>query len=433
MAEHLHEDLARTVLGASNVATAVIGFAGAFQYANAAFERLSGFAAADLAGLRLDSLFAADGAAETERSEAEADRLLRRQDGTTVWVRAIVAPLSAPGTGHHGLILQLIDISDRKAAEAEFERLSRRLELALDASGIGVWEQDLTSGRISWDHRMDEIYRRDPATDLPDFYWERAVHPEDRQVAAFDFTQAVNGRVRYASQFRILLPDGDIRHLRSRAQVFEDADGALKIIGTEWDVSADVLLTEELQRAKALADSRNSELQDIQARLRHAALHDELTDLPNRRYLNQVLAERRLEAETRRKSLALLHIDLDRFKEINDRLGHAAGDVMLRHVADLLRADVREDDFVARIGGDEFVMLCWFDGDAADLSAMAARLIHQVREPVPYEGQVMRAGASIGIACEASEASAPRRLLRDADTALYRAKELGRNRYEFAA
>jgi diguanylate cyclase (GGDEF)-like protein len=105
---------------------------------------------------------------------------------------------------------------------------------------------------------------------------------------------------------------------------------------------------------------------------------------------------------------------------------------MLQHVADVLRANVREGDFVARVGGDEFVMLCWFNGDVGDLSAMAGRIIEQLREDVLYEGQPMHVGASIGIAYERGGVPS-KPLLRDADTALYRAKELGRNRYEFAA
>src|SRR5690606_31056173 len=108
----------------------------------------------------------------------------------------------------------------------------------------------------------------------------------------------------------------------------------------------DVVIKQDLERAKALTEARNAELIAATARIEHTSLHDALTRLPNRRYLDRILEERAARcAESDNGGLALLHIDLDRFKEINDTLGHAAGDSMLVHVAEILRKNVREDDF----------------------------------------------------------------------------------------
>ncbi|HTJ58102.1 MAG TPA: diguanylate cyclase [Devosiaceae bacterium] len=356
----------------------------------------------------------------------------RHRQGHFIWVQSRGQNIA---WDEHGRATRIIgtdtDVTDRKIAEAEFQRVSHGLEMALKASGVGVWEVDLETGAWAWDDRMYEMYGLRPGIEMADI-WVHMLHPDDREVALGDFQAAAEGRKKYASDFRILLPDGQVRHMRAGAEIFDGVGGGRKMIGVDWDVTADVRLNQELQKAKALAEQRYAELKQAQARLRHAALHDELTNLPNRRYLNRVMVERRAEAGKHQASLALMHIDLDWFKAINDTLGHAAGDAMLQHVADVLRDNVREGDFVARVGGDEFVMLCWFEGNIGDLSAMAERIIEQLREDVFYEGHPMHVGASIGIAYESGGAPS-KPLQRDADAALYRAKELGRNRYEFAA
>lgn len=128
--------------------------------------------------------------------------------------------------------------------------------------------------------------------------------------------------------------------------------------------------------------------------------------------------------------IALLHIDLDRFKQINDTLGHAAGDAMLVHVAGLLQANLGSGDFVARVGGDEFVVVSRYAGNNERIATLAASIIEQVRRPIPYEGHLCRFGASIGIATQGGAAVDPKLLLVNADIALYRAKGRGKNRFE---
>ena len=131
------------------------------------------------------------------------------------------------------------------------------------------------------------------------------------------------------------------------------------------------------------------------------------------------------------KSIALLHIDLDRFKEINDTLGHAAGDAMLVHAAKVLKANIRTTDFVARTGGDEFVVVCTSDGTQERMASLAERIIRRMQKPVSYQGTECRFGVSVGITSQTGKIVDPKRLLVNADIALYRAKSRGRNRYEF--
>ncbi|WP_188909063.1 putative bifunctional diguanylate cyclase/phosphodiesterase [Salinarimonas ramus] len=128
----------------------------------------------------------------------------------------------------------------------------------------------------------------------------------------------------------------------------------------------------------------------------------------------------------------MLHIDLDRFKHINDTLGHAAGDAMLVHAAEVLRRNTRESDIVARIGGSEFIIATMGPTSNAGLSALAERIIEEMRRPVPFQSQECRFGSSIGVAVNDSVgAYTTKQLLIDADLALYRAKKSGRNRYQF--
>lgn len=197
-----------------------------------------------------------------------------------------------------------------------------------------------------------------------------------------------------------------------------------------------------LERAeKAVAGLRdaNLELDRLRSSAERDAAIDELTGLCNRRGLARELARRARD----RAGLAVFHLDLDRFKQINDALGHAAGDFVLRHVADVLRRETARTDHIARIGGDEFVIIADFNGDHRPVHALATRLIAELSKPVEYEGDACYFSASIGIDVdrpeEADAAGAPAgdgaldvtRMLTNADIALYRAKETGRGRFQF--
>ena len=311
--------------------------------------------------------------------------------------------------------------------ESELTRLSRRLNLALGASKIGVWEFDMNQQKLVWDERVGQLYGR-PHTGIVerDFAdWRDSVHPDDLERAVRESDEAVASGASYSSDYRVVLPDGEIRHLRTRAMSFQDAGGNM-LVGAEWDVTDDMLLRQDLERARNLAELRNVELEKASSRIRHNALHDALTGLPNRRYLDD-----RLGSLSDQEPRGLLHIDLDRFKQINDTLGHAAGDAMLTHAASVLQSCVRDGDFIARIGGDEFVVLCTKSVSPIMLSQVAGRIIQRMREPVPYKGRQCRFGVSIGIAVDMDCTVEPRDLFVNADIALYRAKDSGRDRFEF--
>ena len=315
--------------------------------------------------------------------------------------------------------------------EAELQRLSRRLGLALETSRVGVWEYDLTTGDLVWDDRMNEIYGL-PADEVRRYeHWRDRLHEDDYERAREDFRIAIEVTGEYSSDYRIITPGGEVRHIRAIGRVYEDPGAKPRVVGVNWDVTADASLNERLKHANRLSEARNSELEAAKARIEHNALHDALTGLPNRRFLDEVLKRHAAERAEDGRQMALLHIDLDRFKQINDTLGHAAGDAMLVHASEVLLAKLRTGDFVARIGGDEFVVVCTDDCSHQVLIGLAERIIETMRLPVNYEGHECRFGVSVGIAVDGGERIDPQRLLINADIALYRAKGRGRNRYEF--
>lgn len=318
--------------------------------------------------------------------------------------------------------------------DEQMRALSNRLDLALTTSEIGIWEYDIDTGAVYWDERMFELYDVPPREDCDVSTWSSRLHPDDLAAEEAKLVEATRTLGRYDTQFRIVTSTGEIRWIRAIGRIHIDSSGGRRIVGVNWNVSRDHELKAAITRAKELAEARSEALEQAKARIEHNALHDSLTGLPNRRYLDRIL-ERRIEAAAQCEAregagLAILHVDLDRFKHINDTLGHAAGDAMLRHAADVLRSVMAGDMFAARVGGDEFILLCagLSHGEIANL---AGRIVVEMRKPVPYQGHECRFGVSIGVAVSGCGALDGKRMMIDADIALYRAKKRGRNRFEF--
>jgi diguanylate cyclase (GGDEF)-like protein/PAS domain S-box-containing protein len=357
----------------------------------------------------------------------------RHRDGHWVWIECRGAGVEWDESGVPTRIIGTdTDISQRKAAEELLAHVSRRLDLALEISRIGVFEADINRSEVEWDDRLLSIYGIEGTQNLkPSSFWEETLYPDDRERVLKQVNDNLVGDDGFLHEYRIVRPDGAVRVIRARAAPFVDERGNPKMIGANWDVTEEATLRNELRRAKTLAEARNGELEAAKEQIEHIAFHDHLTGLPNRRYLDQVLDRRSRECRADGSLLAILHIDLDRFKQINDTLGHRAGDTMLKHAASVLTAVAGKDDFVARIGGDEFVLVCKRKSFSKRIAAMAAQIIRELGKPVRYDGHDCRFGASIGIACDSGTRLDAHQLLLNADIALYSAKAGGRNRHEF--
>ncbi len=313
-------------------------------------------------------------------------------------------------------------------SEREFQDLLRRLELALDASQIGVWEHSINKNAILWDAQMHRLYGTGQTNrEVPTWIWSNALHPEDRERAEQDFEKAVAARGAYNSQFRIILPSGEIRHLRSRAHFYVDEGGTPSFIGAEWDVTSDVLLNAELGKQKIVAEARALALEESNARIEHVADRDYLTGMPNRRLLDKRLAE--LPTDRGVSMLAVLHLDLDQFKQINDSHGHTAGDAVLRAASLRIAAAIPANGMAARVGGDEFVIVLINFAGLAELKAIVEDVQRRLRKKIRFGQEMLQSGASIGVSWSSNRRA--RNLLAESDLALYQAKKLGRNRIEF--
>jgi len=324
------------------------------------------------------------------------------------------------------------NVDELRKREEQLERLSKRLELALDASNVGVWEMNLQTGELVWDDRMSVLYFLSTTDEHRSFEdWQNAIHPEDTERALNDYKTALDTRTKYSSEFRVVSAVGKIRNIRAIGTFHTDGSGSSFIVGLNWDVSADVAMNNELRRAKSQMEMRNNELLEAKSSIEHLALHDSLTGIANRRYLDDylgVIARREVDENSQ---TALLVIDVDRFKQINDTFGHAAGDAMLVHMSKILKDSVRPGDFIARIGGDEFVIVCTIDDGTNYLAELAGSIIEKTSAPFIHDGSECRFGVSIGISHSGAVDTDIQQLLINADLALYHAKNLGRNRFEF--
>ena len=313
-------------------------------------------------------------------------------------------------------------------SRGEVETLSRQLDVALKASEIGMWQHDVESNSQTWDDQILKIYGRERTSDHQTFEeWLACLHPDDqprfRQFSWKD-TARNNG---FTSEYRIITPDGTEKYIRSAGNAFRDASGRQQFVGINWDITADVALQKELTEAKATAEARNADLEDAWHQLEEIAYHDSLTGLPNRRQF-----EERLEAM--RATGALLNdtkimiIDLDGFKSINDTMGHFFGDDVLKFAAQTFSNHLAPEDFLARTGGDEFIMIL---PSTTNADQLARSIIDAFAKPVEINNRPCRIGASIGIASVQDATETPGNLLIKADIALYEAKKLGRGRTVF--
>ena len=309
--------------------------------------------------------------------------------------------------------------------------LSKRLELALETSGIGIWEYDLKTRDSKWDPRHNEMYGFPKDKKVTNAEWESRLHPDDRArvVAAID--HAIASGELYRCEFRICLPDGSERTTRAVGTHLVTPEGEHRVIGVSWDITEDVLRQKALKEARAESERRNTALELAYTRIKTSALHDFLTGLPNSRHLEKILANSEKEFGLPPRDICLIKLDLDGFKETNDAFGHAIGDEMLMNMADILRDITRPGEFIARMGGDEFVVLCKSETDEKRASQISANILHRMHKPFRANGRVCRLGASIGIASGSESGNDLDKLRSNADLALNRSKQSGKGRYSF--
>jgi diguanylate cyclase (GGDEF)-like protein/PAS domain S-box-containing protein len=302
------------------------------------------------------------------------------------------------------------DISDRKKAEEAIKHSEREYRLLSEGIMHQVWTAK-PDGKLDYVNGRTLKYFGKRSKELIDDNWMSVVHPEDLTEAIEHWTHSLVTGDLYETEFRLKRKDGVYRWHRALATAGRDANGKIvKWFGTNTDIH----------------DQKTAEEQ-----LNHLAKHDVLTNLPNRAKFVSNL-ERVIKRYERGpgQRFAVLFLDLDRFKLINDTLGHLIGDKLLVKFAERLETCVRPGDMVARLGGDEFTVLLNNLDSPTGATRVANRLIQSLTKPFKIDKYEVFTSASIGIVISDKVAREAEDYLRDADTAMYRAKESGKARYE---
>jgi diguanylate cyclase (GGDEF)-like protein/PAS domain S-box-containing protein len=320
--------------------------------------------------------------------------------------------------GHFGSYLvpqSLRNIIQRKAVEESFHLEKSRAEITLNSISDAVIGTDM-SGNVDYLNVAAESmtgWSKEDAHGHPIGEVMRIINGTTRQPQQnpIELVLQKNQQVKLAAGTLLIRRDGSEAAIEDSAAPIHTLNG--KIAGA-------VMVFHDITAAEAMA-----------AKMAHLAHHDYLTDLPNRVLLNDRIAQAIVRAERNGTTLAVLFLDLDNFKHINDSLGHATGDKLLQSVAQRLLTCVRSSDTVSRQGGDEFVVLLSEDKYAEDAALTADKILAALAVPHSVAGHELHVTTSIGISVYPADAKNAETLLKNADTAMYQAKEKGRNNYQF--
>jgi len=304
------------------------------------------------------------------------------------------------------------DVTDLVAANESATQARDMLDEIQEVASFGWWVLDIPSQTAVWSKQLFYLLGYEPGVDKAESEKFLArIHPEDREKAIAALEKPFEDHGPYASQFRLLLPDGKIRHVSEHGRVIFDEQGnGLRYLGTTLD------MTDFIQS---------------QEHIKFLAHHDALTRLPNRVLFLERLEHALVRAKRHGSELIILFLDLDRFKVINDTLGHQFGDLLLKEASTRLLNCIREEDTIARLGGDEFAILIENPMNISDISILANKLLETISLPFYIQEREMHISTSIGISCFPHDGERPDLLLSNADVAMYKAKDTGRNNYAF--
>ncbi len=392
---------------------------GRFTAVNDSFCKTYDYREAEVLGAGHEILWSEDGEQELRPNDLAAmpkegekgECSHRRKDGSELPVLLSRSPILDAHGRRRAIVAAVRDITDRKQSERALRASEERYALAAAGSNDGLWDWDLIRGRIHLSPRWKSIlgYLEDEVGSEPDSWFE-LVHPADLELLRAQLDAHLREQTpHFENEHRIRTREGEYRWVQTRGVAVRDAEGkAYRLAGSQRDVT----------------DREQSE-----ALLTHAALHDALTGLPNRALFMDRL-DNAVKRFRRRPNnhFGVVFLDLDRFKVINDSLGHLAGDKLLRAIARRLESCLRVGDTVARLGGDEFAILLADVTEVTEIDRVADRIDQELDKPFNIQGHEFFSGASLGIALSSTGYERPEDILRDADTAMYKAKSEGRTR-----
>jgi diguanylate cyclase (GGDEF)-like protein/PAS domain S-box-containing protein len=323
----------------------------------------------------------------------------------------IVEPMRSEDGSVVGAVGLALNVSKQVDGRRHLERIEANLTRASRLAKLTWWHYEFGHRRLTMSDEMLRLHGVESGEQPDRDAFIALVHPNDRKRIRAAIVAALrNGESCRGLDYRLLQPDGSYYWFLLQIEVVASAEGTpLEMHGTLIDITDRKHLEEHLRR------------------LAHV---DSLTGLANRTWLGERLVES-LRAGAATPPTALLFIDVDGFKAVNDTYGHGTGDELLKEVANRIKGCLRAGDFVARSGGDEFVVLMTPADNADDVGSLAARIVSTCAVPYAVEGRELFTSISIGISIAPADATTPNALLRNADSALYAAKLAGRNTFRF--
>ncbi len=414
------KDLYRTVLQTSPDGICLVDSNNRISFASQRIQEIFGYT--DLDDILGRDIYELVSPLDHITLEANIERVLRgatprnnqyrlvRKNGLTFTGEVASSCLYDAAGKSKGLVSIIRDISERKRAEDALRTSQQHMEALVTTTPVGVFEANAEGGCIFVNERWQAMAGLRMAEAL-DHGWQQAIHPDDREYVRNAWQQTVLHQQQLQLEFRFQRSDGVVTWGLGQASPLFDHDGQLlSFIGSITDIS---------------------ERKAAEAKIELLAHRDPLTGLPNRLLLKDRIEQSFVHAERQGEQVALLFLDLDNFKAINDSLGHPIGDTLLQMVAKRLQGCVREADTISRQGGDEFVIVLTELDDSDTISTIAGKILQELVTPFCVEQHELSTSISIGIAVFPEDGENFNTLLQKADTAMYQAKEAGRNTYRF--
>lgn len=312
-----------------------------------------------------------------------------------------------------GRVFSFRDVTERLLSEEKLRKSEERFHLLTRATNDAVWDFDLLKNEYWLSKEFEKVfgYKLNETQTIELEFWWLNIHPEERERVMLSFNETMNSDAQcWSEEYSFHRADGGYVFVLDRGYIIRNESGkAVRAIGTMMDIT---------QRKQA---------EEI---IRYQAVYDQLTGLPNRILFNERLLASLKKAKKTQKMLAVMFLDLDRFKKINDTLGHAAGDRLLEGFAGRISDTLRSTDTVARWGGDEFTILLPDINCLEDAVKTAQRILNNLKPAFKLEEQALHISSSIGVSVYPDDGEDAETLVKNADAALYRAKEMGRNNYQ---